>query len=306
MKSNAAHIATLASLLLSLVVAEEPALDEQPLQDGEAAAQAPKVEPRYVTVEDIEGADLRIPSSEPGEEPSKDSEVQDVLIDTRTGELGWAVVKVGGRQALIPCKELRWDVAQECFATDRSRAELEASPEFDVDKAEKTGLEGAVVMAERGWRERYGDAPRPATDPADADKDQVREASAQRVQTNPRYLPSSEPWFRASHLDELELFGGSEEFGGVTRSIVDVAGGRVEFFVVSRGGVLGIGDDDYLIPFRAVTLCRSKADEGAEPALCIDRTVSQLESATRYEKPEDGVLDSAQASRARSSFSNGD
>jgi len=296
MHHHAAHIALAAALLAPAVSARGPLQEDGQPDSPLAPAAAP--EHPYVTVEDIEGAEVRLRApadAQDGEAPK--AEVQDALILNPTGKLMWAVLRCEGREVLVPFSDVRWDAGAECFTSDLSRIELEALPEFDLAQARRDGLDQAIALVERG--RRAADRGTSREEELVEAKKQIREAAAKGARVGEGgYLVLSEPYYCTSALDELELRAGSEEFGGVIKSIVDLDTQRVEFFVVSRGGLAGVGSDEYLIPYGSVRICVSGEDEGAEPALCTDASMEKLESAVRYEKPKKGVLDPAQAKEA--------
>lgn len=297
MKSYTATIAA-AALLLSSSSLASPQSDRAGAVAQEPAtiqAEAAK-KTHFLTVEALEGSDchLRPTAEEPDESPT--AEIKDALIDSRTGKLRFAVLSCDGRQVLVPFTELKWDEVHECFATERSEVELGLLPEFDLDAAQDLEhVDAHVQTAERGWREVRG-----GVDAVLEDKAQVKEAAAPREQidgTTFVTIPAS--YFCISQLDELELYGGKDEFGGVGKSIINCEEQKVEFFVVYRGGVLGVGSDRYLVPFETGRICLDSADEDAQPRLASTMTEDQLDSMVRYEEPENGILDPMLAERAR-------
>ena len=73
-----------------------------------------------------------------------------------------------------------------------------------------------------------------------------------------------------------------EEIGTVEDLYIDDHEGRVRFLQVRGGGVLGIGESDYLIPFESIS--RIEDDR-----LVIDQTHESMEGAPKYDP--DLVLD---------------
>jgi hypothetical protein len=261
---------------------------------------------QYVTVEKLEGSDCRLqpPADKPGEKD--EGEIKDILIDSKSGELRWAVLSSDGREVLVPAESMKWDAQGQCFVVDRTEADLKRLPEFDLDDAGKSGLDGAVVNAEKGWRDLRGNdgTPRDIDGTDGAMDKRPQEASSAKTIEGTSYYAIPSAYFRTSELDELELYGPKDEIGGITRAIVNCDEKKVEFLVVNSGGVLGVAGEKYLLPFEAARICKDRSNEDAEPRLYANMTKEQLEASVRYEEPKDGVLDAATAERARSMHKN--
>lgn len=56
----------------------------------------------------------------------------------------------------------------------------------------------------------------------------------------------------ASALDDGDLYAGGKAFGDIEQIIVETNSGRVCFVTVGAGGVLGLNEDDYIVPFEAL------------------------------------------------------
>lgn len=292
MASHTANITAAALLLTSSALAwVTNDFVEGTFSQDATKQRAENASPHYVSVEKLEGSDCRLqpPADKPDEKD--EAEVKDVLIDSRTGEMLWAVLSSNGREVLVPVEALKWDAQGNCFAADHSEADLKKLPEFDLDEASKAGIDGAVTVAEKGWRDAGG-----KSYPIDR---KVQEASAGKTIDNTTYYAFPSAYFRISELDELELYGPKEEIGGITKSIVNCDEKKVEFLVVNKGGVLGVAGEKYLMPFEAGRICKDKSNEDAEPRLYANITKEQLEASVRYEEPKEGVLDAATAERAR-------
>lgn len=297
MKPNTASVAAAVLVLApsSLAFTQDVRTVEAEPQDAAAAEKH-----HYLTVEDLAGSDLRLrPTVDEDEAPV--ATIEDILVHTRTGELRWALVGCDGKNVLMPFSTIQWNSDEECFQTERSQVEVELLPEFDMERAFETGMDAAVEIAAKGWKKVRGGA----EEVTERDREvQAREAATRKNRIeNSGYVHFPSSFFSTGKLDELELYGlGNEEFGGVTQSIVNCEEQRVEFFVVSRGGVLGVGDDHYLIPYTAADICRESEDEEAEPVLYSGLTVERMESAVKYVEPEEGILEETVAMRARRVF----
>jgi sporulation protein YlmC with PRC-barrel domain len=51
-----------------------------------------------------------------------------------------------------------------------------------------------------------------------------------------------------------------KELGTVKDLLINQAAGRIEYIIMSYGGTLGIGEDDYSLPWKDVTLTTSDSE----------------------------------------------
>jgi hypothetical protein len=232
----------------------------------------------HETIETLIGADVHL-SPAAGEDTPK-GEVKDLLI-APDGRVEWAVIGCDGKQALVPGEKLSWDAEKERFHAGITKADLESKPDFDLGKARESGLCEAIERVETQWNVQSRKKAREAA---------TRAGEKRYMGTT--FLEANGFMVCGSELDELELYGMNEEFGGVAKTLVNPAAMRVDFVIVSRGGVAGVGDTRYLVPFRAAKLCHEPLKEDQKPKdaklmLCVDKPVATLESAPKYEEPED-------------------
>ena len=79
----------------------------------------------------------------------------------------------------------------------------------------------------------------------------------------------------------------SEGVGEIDDMLIDLRAGRVEYFILSFGGFLGIGDNHYAIPMDAFSVIPTSADvENGQPTLVLDITEEQLENAPVFTADE--------------------
>ena len=297
MASHTANITAAALLLTSSALAwVTNDFVEGSLAQETTKQRADHASPHYITEEKLEGSDCRLqaPADKPDEKDK--ATIKDVLVDSRSGELRWVVLSSNTREVLVPTEALKWNMQEKCFVSEHSEADLKRLPEFDLGDASKAGLDGAVSVAEKGWREVGG-----TTVPVEK---RAQEASAAKTFEGTSYYAIPSAFYRLSELDELELYGPKEEIGEVTRGIVNCDDKKVEFLVVNKGGVLGVAGEKYLLPFEAARICKDKSNEDAEARLYANLSKEQLEASVRYEEPKEGVLDEATAERARSMHKN--
>ncbi len=242
---------------------------------------------QHERIETLIGADV-LPSSGTLDESGRPLEPDageplgtvDELLIGADGHISWAVVHSGDRRVLVPFKKLAWDGRSDRFRLDASKSLLGGLAAIDLDQAKKGAFQKAVQDAQVAWKN---------------DLERSAEPAAARKWTATSLARPTTEILCGSEFDELELLGANDEFGGVTKSLVNPARGCVELLVVSRGGVIGMGADEYLVPFEALSACRKadadEPDAEGELMLCSELNVNQLQQGPRYEKPEtDGVL----------------
>lgn len=267
----------------------------------------------FVALEKIDGADVRMRAQDDDDGDAKrpKGEIDDVLVRPSTGELGWAVISfdetlgMGGKTVAVPMSELSWNAEESCFDLAATKAELESLPKFDLDAARRNGLDRAIAVVEASWTDvgrPTNGSMREASQRSDARHGTDGEDDAQPRIVHGSFVAVAAPveFAAASEISDLDVHAKDEKFGKVSKCIVDSAQGELAYVVVSRGGIAGIGDEHYLLPFGALRLCHEDGDAKAL-VLCADRTVEELKR-VKYEKPDEGVLDAQAARMADETF----
>lgn len=68
--------------------------------------------------------------------------------------------------------------------------------------------------------------------------------------------------------------------------------------IVGHGGVLGVGKDEYLLPFTALRL----AKKGDATVFVVDKSATEMASCVKYTKPASGIVDAEAAMRCCASM----
>jgi len=268
--------------------------------------------PDYCSMNKIIGAKVRMnPGAEAKREAQSEGEtakrpegkIEDVLVDAHTGALQHAVISFGGfvgigdKTVAVPVSSLTWNQAFERYDLEASEDRLKALPAFDVGKARKTSLDNACAAADVQWRAASSGEVKEAS----GEKGEAKEAAGAKIEakavagTSFFVIPTR--IVCASDIDDLAVYACSEKFGKINDLLVDRGQRSVALAIVKRGGALGIGGTEYLVPFRAVQFCTS----GEERVLCMNCEANKLETAVVYEKPKHGVVDPDAAKRALAS-----
>lgn len=249
-------------------------------------------EKEWSRVSDVLGSEVDLKSAMENTRPS--GELDELLLDPETGEVSWAVVSCGaalGRaehDVAVPASKLKWNCEQEGWELSMTEDQLKSSPDFDLSKARDESPEAAFRAVEASWNPEVADFPR-----FDSHEQQDQTMKVGDMEAR----PCTADFVLASELDEHPVYARSEQFGEVSGAVLDLRNHRVAYAIVQRGGVMGIGEDEFLIPFGSMMVREST--ESSQPIFCVDRSVSELEREHRYEKPEHGVISQHAAHEAR-------
>jgi hypothetical protein len=214
-------------------------------------------------------------ADEKGKSPDRDKgKVKDLVISTRDGQVSGAAVSVGGmlgigdKVVFVPTSNLHWNTTHKdpCWVLNMTEADLKALPAFDVDKADKEGLDRIV----------------------DARKDMPADATKAPAST-PRYV-------LASKLDGCKTSATDKEIGKVHDGVVS-SRNAVDYLVVSVGGVAGVGDKQVLAPYSAFAWTK----DGDKCVLKLNKTSEELKNAPEFRKV-DGVVTADQLKKADEYF----
>jgi hypothetical protein len=320
------------SPLLLATAALAPAVPAQ--NDAKAPEHRPAsvTTPDYVYLDDVLGAKVMIhPATDvrrdagTDKEPKKvTGEIKDLLLDCRSGAIEGAVVSFGGvlgigdKTVALPANLLTWNGVNKAFDLNATEDQLKSLSAFDVKEARKRGVDNEMVVLRSSWSKfepagkLHGEASEASgrrdapvkvdtgktderTDKPATDKPATQEAQKPAVVSGTTFVVVPGHYVVASDIDDHPVYAQGEKFGKISKCIVDRNARSLEFCVVSHGGALGIGDTEYLVPHRAMTLCR----DGDNQIWCINRSAEQMKSAVKYEKPKHaGVVDLDAAKRA--------
>ena len=92
--------------------------------------------------------------------------------------------------------------------------------------------------------------------------------------------------YKLSDLNDLDLKNGDKSVGEIDGCILDATTGRVAFALIGKGGVLGIGEKEHLIPWESITVT-AKDPVKNEGAVARTRlTEDEIAAAPVYKKNE--------------------
>src|SRR3954468_22301815 len=72
-----------------------------------------------------------------------------------------------------------------------------------------------------------------------------------KAKSMPAAAEESVHLYKLGDLDDLDLKNGDKSVGEIDGIILDATDGRVAFALIGKGGVLGIGEKEHLIPWES-------------------------------------------------------
>ena len=293
---------------LALPLAGQTGGGTKPPPKGEMPqAGAADAKPMYMGVEALLGAKVYATGAG-GATPIDDAEkleLKDLVVDADSGHTIWAVLEHDGRVVAVPpslleCSRPADDPkGKEEIELHVEAARLKNLPAFDLEKAREASFDPAVVALESSWTAVGIPTPREAGAPRS--KDMVP-GTPTVVVTGTEFMTLPARFALASKLDGIDVFARSDDIGDVEDLIVDTKDHRIAYAIVASGGVLGVGEEKYLVPFKALCAGHPKDDKD-KTVLVIDLPKDAVSvHDARYEKPETGVLSKERAELADKTF----
>lgn len=168
-------------------------------------------------------------------------EIGDMAIDPHSGVVTYAVLE---RDGLIGLKEKLFAVPLDAFARfDRKKLQLNLAEKWFEPRPGFNDEEWPLKASENWLANAHGAPPKSRAQRSDTD-------SAQRI-TEVR---------KASDFVGMQVSDNAgAELGEITDLYIDPKNSRVTYAVLERGGMLGIGDDYYAIPWELVRVGKDTA-----------------------------------------------
>ena len=208
-----------------------------------------------------------------GEEIGK---VEDLVMDREAGTVGYAILSFGGvlgvgeKLFAIPfAKVVRTDDAT-CVVADLTKAQLENAPKFASDTWPTFDRNYGKSVHDFYKAAPYWDVPTTASlDPTHISKDAL---DKDRLHARGMCRMS-----KAIGTDVEDT--GGKNLGDIDDFVIDDRTGRVVYAVLSFGGILGMGEKLFAIPFASLT--RSEKDDDK---VVLDVAKDRLKAAPGFDK----------------------
>jgi sporulation protein YlmC with PRC-barrel domain len=181
--------------------------------------------------------------------------IEELMIDLRDGRLAFAVLSFGGFLGLgnklfaIPWQAFKLKLHDHALVLDVPKETLEKAEGFDKDNWPVTSREWLSTVYNYYGYQPYWQTGAAAGMPEEIESERMTRAgrtSADRE--NPDFLS-------ASTLKGNKVVSSTgDNIGKIEEFMIDLQDGKVGYVVVSHGGILGIGNKLFAVPWQALTL----------------------------------------------------
>lgn len=243
-------LASFAAISLAAPLAAD---DKAAAQAGAESNAGPKVEVASTfRASDLMAMDVR-------NKQGKDiGSIEDLVVELKSGEIRYAALSFGGfagfndKLFAVPWKaiEFKFDEDDRFLVVDVSEEKLEKAHGFNENEWPN--------MADEKWAAQADKDFSPADEAQNSTEAKAKkEAGTKREGENIVY----DAVYRVSSLKGMEVKNKEgKDLGTIDELVFNVRDGRVAYAALSHGGVLGVGDKLFAIPFEAFTLVH-KPDE---------------------------------------------
>ena len=183
--------------------------------------------------------------------------IEDLVVELNSGEIRYAALSFGGfagfndKLFAVPWKaiQFKFDEDDRYLVVDISEEKLENAHGFDENEWPN--------VADPKWAAQVDKDFSPADESAAKENKEKKEAGTKKDGENVVY----DAVYRVSSLKDMEVRNKEgKDLGTIDELVFELNEGRVAYAALSHGGVLGVGDKLFAIPFEAFTLVH-KPDE---------------------------------------------
>lgn len=219
---------------------------------------------------ELMGADVKNPQGEDL------GEINDLVINPETGEVEYAVLSFGGFLGMgDKLFALPWGVLEPVHQTDGEQKYL-------LLAVDKERLKSSPGFPKDNWPDMS--SPEWAGTVSDYYKDDLRARRSGSGETAKagQAIDASKRFHlvKASDLEGTDVkTSDGKDAGTIGELAIDPTRGRIAFFVLSSGGFLGFGKDEYILPWQACTI---SVDEDKDLVCMLDAPQAKFEKAPDY------------------------
>ena len=236
--------------------------------------------------------------------------IEDLVVDTEAGRVVYAILSFGGFLGIgdklftIPWNIMDLNTDKHAFVLDVDKDRLKNAPSFERDRW--------TDIYNQDWRNNvydyYGQKPYWATTTRSDTSERSPEYTRRTVEetrsvpagslltasavapsrstgtevyspTSSTYATSSLNLMRAGDLKGLKVRNrANEDLGKIDELMIHLDSGKIAYAVLSFGGILGIGDKLFAVPWNALSLDRDSND------FILDVPKKRLEDAPGFDK----------------------
>jgi sporulation protein YlmC with PRC-barrel domain len=197
--------------------------------------------------------------------------ISDLVVELNSGEIRYAALSFGGfagfgdKLFAVPWKaiQFKFDEDDHYLVVDVSQEKLENAEGFDEEHWPNVGDPKWAASVDKSFAGAEGEA-------ADKEKDAEAKEEKEAKQSVPDGKSGTktagdkivyDAVYRVSSLKGMEVRNeAGKDLGQINELVFDLRKGKVAYAALSHGGVLGVGDKLFAVPFDAFKL-KHKADE---------------------------------------------
>jgi hypothetical protein len=194
--------------------------------------------------------------------------ISDLVLDAQSGHIRYAVLASGGtlgigkRQTPIEWGSLTWDAEQAQFSLGMTAATLEKLPEFDAESLRRR--DGGT--ADAGASKESGNG----GEPTNGGRERAPRGAARETHAS---------LLLASGIGDCAVHAGKDQVGSGSTLFIESKTGCAAFLSVASGGVIGIGETNYVVPWSALRFV--KPIDKQEMHIQLGKDKQALEAAPR-------------------------
>jgi Uncharacterized conserved protein len=181
--------------------------------------------------------------------------IEELMIDLRDGRIAFAVLSFGGFLGLgdklfaIPWQALRLKLHDHAFVFDVPKETLEKAEGFDKDNWPITSREWlSTVYGYYGYQPYWQTGVGAEAHGETESQRMARMGSTSVERENPDFLSVG------TLKGDKVVDNAGENTGKIEEFMIDLQDGKIAYVVVSHGGILGIGNKLFAIPWQALSL----------------------------------------------------
>jgi hypothetical protein len=194
--------------------------------------------------------------------------ISDLVLDTKDGHVRYAVLESGGtlgigeRRTPIGWESLAWDAEKSQFTLSMTADAIKKLPAFDPENLRALGQGAADAGVGKGRNGSGGAA-------TEGSRGGVTDGSAEMRGS----------LMLASKIGDCAVLAGQDKVGSCDTLFIEPKSGCVAFLTVASGGVIGIGETNYVVPWAALRLVKPIGHQ--EMQIQLGRGKKALETAPK-------------------------
>jgi sporulation protein YlmC with PRC-barrel domain len=190
--------------------------------------------------------------------------IEDLVVELNSGDIRYAALSFGGFASVgdklfaVPWKKLAFKFGEQdsYFILDVTEQQLQRAPGFDQNKWPD--------VADPDWSKQV-DAFYGVTTTGDRAKKDADDAADEPKPTKETAKPGElvyDAVYRAANIKGMEVKNErGEDLGSINELVIDIKAGKIRYAALSFGGVLGLGDKLFALPWNLLKFQHQATDK---------------------------------------------